>query len=137
MGDITRRLYEHIMKESEVIFAKANKNYMYIDSYAKNLKIKRVIEPKSEERIVSPRISFLVNRKDRSLVFEIAKKHKIELTTWFKNSPPETLLDLCKLSNIKNANKLGSTIVNLPIYWTFSKKELNKISNFIRDILII
>ena len=134
MGKLSSFLYRSIKPKLKKIFEKANFNYNFIDSYAKDQGIRPVIDIKSNEFIVSPRFSFYAELEDHEIIFKLAKISNIELTRWFSDVPPSYSKSLCRIVENSNAKDISKKIINIPIYWTFNKKELTKISEFLKCI---
>tara|TARA_Y100001933_G_C18597821_1_gene396686 strand:- start:29 stop:451 length:423 start_codon:yes stop_codon:yes gene_type:complete len=134
MGKLSELIYKSLKPKLKNLFLKANSNYRAIDLYAKDCGIKIAVEPKNNEFIVSPRFSFYADQKNHEKIFKIAKLNKIDLTTWFSDVPPSSLNNYCEVGDIINAKEISKKIINIPIYWTFSKKEISKITKFLKTI---
>ena len=134
MGILSSKIFYSTKSKFFEIFAKSCQNYNYIDKLASNLDIKKPISKKENEKIVSPRFSFLVREEYQKDVIRIAKEYKIELNRWFFDISPYYYSDSCKLVQNKCAKQIGKEIFNLPVYWTLTKKELLQIEKFLKVV---
>lgn len=135
IGPITKKFYLYLVPYFEKFYKKTNKNFIFLNKIIKKQKLICAVKEKKNERIVTPRISILVNNRDE--ILKLAKKMKIEIGDWFKDCPPRLYLNKTKIYSNRNSKIISKKIINIPCYFSLTKNELYKLKKLILNISLI
>lgn len=134
MGILTQSFFYSYFANFREVFQKANSVYLDLAFYAENLGLRPIIMQKSSEIIVTPRISFFVNKKYHLELISYADSINVEVGRWFSESPPRLYLDQSIVHSSKKSEEISQNIVNFSSHFTLSKNEINSIKKVIKFI---
>lgn len=134
MGILTQTLFFSFQKRFGEVFKITNSVYIELALYSESLGLNPLVRQKNNEMIVSPRISFLVNKKYHSDLFEYAGSLSVEVGRWFSECPPQLYLNHSIIHSSEKSKEISEDIINLSSHYTLSKNELKNVKRVIKFI---
>ncbi len=128
LGIISERILIALLPEIPYLLSLSVNNHNLLEDYANKCGLK--VLSRSTENYTSPRICLYLKKKTVAEIESICIKNKVELGRWFDAIPSNDFSQV-NLLGVKNLNR---HIINFPVHWTLTKKDLLAIQNVFRDL---
>jgi dTDP-4-amino-4,6-dideoxygalactose transaminase len=132
MGKYSSLIFDKLEFAFDSMFLKASEIHKSLEASLNENKDLLPVHEQNGEIFITPRFSLYVKKELVEKVILMGRQNKIEISRWFYESPPNYMLEKCRISSNKNALKVADHIINLPAYWTLSAQEIRKLKEFIK-----
>jgi len=137
MGVFSAMMFGFMEPRLAEIFRTANRNYLVLQREAERLGLNCPIVQADSELIVAPRFSVCLPQDRIDGLLSYSNSIGVEIGCWFSECPPDWGRGFCRIYGSENAERISSTIVNLPCHWTLEADELEKVKTVLSYMAVV
>ena len=129
LGYFSSKILLNVLRSKSIIFSKTKENFSQLFEYSQKLGYKTIHSSDNINNVISCRLPILIEPNKRDYFIDLAlKKYKLEIGLWFDKFPENNI----DKNQFQNTSNILPCIVNIPCYWTLTKKDINTINSFLK-----